>query len=206
MLKNKKTLPILIILLIIIIAGILITTIKGLNYGLVYGNNTTIKFNLNTNNQISELKNIITQVFENNKLKELDNVENSFVIYVKQADTDKVNVFISNINEKFQTTITTEDLEIKNNPKLSGIDLIKPYILPAVLSLLLILIYFLIRYNKLGIIKILLETLGITVGIQLIYLSIYAILQIPVTEITMPISMLLFILSFILLEEKYNKK
>ena len=206
MLKNKKTLPILIILLIIIIAGILITSIKGLNYGLVYGNNTTIKMTLNTNNQISELKDIIIQVFGNNKLQQVDNKEDSFIIYVKQADTEKVNSFISNVNEKFQTTITADDLEIKNNPKLSGYDLVKPYILPSVLSLALILVYFTIRYIKLGIIKILLETLGITVGIQLVYFSIYAILRISVTEITMPVSMLLFVLSFVLLEEKNNKK
>lgn len=206
MLKNKKTLSILIILLIIIIAGILITSIKGLNYGLAYGNNTTIKITLNTNNQISELKNITTQVFGSNKLQQVDNKEDSFIIYVKQADTEKINVFISNVNEKFQTTITADDLEVKNNPKLSGFDLIKPYILPSVLSLALILIYFTIRYIKLGIIKICTETLSIPVVIQLVYFSIYAILRIPVNEITMPVSMLLFVLCFVLLEEKYNKK
>ena len=53
MLKNKKILPILI--LAIIIVGVVILAIKGMNYGLIYGNNTTIKMNLKLEKEAEDL-------------------------------------------------------------------------------------------------------------------------------------------------------
>ena len=53
MLKNKKILPILV--LVIIIVGVIMLAIKGMNYGLIYGNNTTIKMNLGKQVEVEDI-------------------------------------------------------------------------------------------------------------------------------------------------------
>ena len=92
-----------------------------------------------------------------------------------------------------------------NNPKINGKDIIRPYVIPTVITSTIVILYFVIRYKKLGILKTLITTLLTILGTQMFYLSIYAIARIPVNELAMPISMLILILSFIILAEIFEK-
>lgn len=207
MLKDKKTLLIVvIILLIIIIAGITVTTVKGMNYGFLYEKNTTIKMYLEKNFESSEIEEIITNIFGNNKIRTANNLKGNLIITVESASEEQLNNLVTKLNEKYNLDITTEDLEISNNPRISGKDLIFPYITPVVTTAIIVLIYFMARYRKLGLLKILVYSLSAIIGVQLIYLSIYSIIRIPVNQLTMPISMLLFILSNLILIEIYEKQ
>ncbi|MDO5555329.1 MAG: hypothetical protein Q4G09_01345 [Clostridia bacterium] len=206
MLKNKKVLLILIILLVIVVAGIALMCIKGMNYGLLYGQNTTIEMYLSTKPETSDVKNIITEIFgKDNNIRLVENSENDILITVKSANEEQINTLISKINEKYSLAITANDLKILNNPSMNIKDLIFSYLTPVFITTILILIYFIIKYKKIGMLKILAITLSTVIGVQLIYFSIYALTRIPVNEITMPISMLLFILSFIVLVESFEK-
>lgn len=204
MLKNKKMLPIVAILLIIVIAGIIMLNIKGMNYGLIYGNNATIKMSLDIK---PELDDIVKEIFGSQyNIKSINSTENNIVITVKSTSSDQINELIAKTNEKYNLSITNEDIEIINNPKISGKDLVLPYLTPAIVVFVLILIYFIIRYKKVGILQILTTSLITIVGVQLLYLSIYALVRIPVNQLTMPISVLLFVVSFIVLIEVYERK
>ena len=112
---------------------------------------------------------------------------------------------ITKINEKYDLSIANEDLEIMNNPKINGKDIIRPYVAPTVITSIIVVLYFTIRYKKLGILKTLITTLLTILGTQMVYLSIYAIVRIPVNELAMPISMLILILSFIIFAEIFEK-
>lgn len=85
-------------------------------------------------------------------------------------------------------------------------DLINPYIVPMIISLFIITIYYTIKYKKIGILKVLTYTIILTLGVQLIYLSIYSITRIQINILTMPISMLIYTLTFIVLTEIFNEK
>ena len=201
MLKNKKILPILV--LVIIIVGVIMLAIKGMNYGLIYGNNTTIKMNLKLE---KEAEDIIKEVFgKHYSIKTANNTEENIIITVKTASEEQINTFITKINEKYDLSIANEDLEIMNNPKINGKDIIRTYVAPTVITSIIVVLYFTIRYKKLGILKTLITTLLTILGTQMVYLSIYAIVRIPVNELAMPISMLILILSFIILAEIFEK-
>ena len=201
MLKNKKILPILV--LVIIIVGVIMLAIKGMNYGLIYGNNTTIKMNLKLEKEVED---IIKEVFgKQYNIKTANNTEENIIITVKTASEEQINTFITKINEKYNLSISNEDLEIMNNTKINVKDIIRPYVIPTVITSTIVILYFVIRYKKLGILKTLITTLLTILGTQMFYLSIYAIARIPVNELAMPISMLILILSFIILAEIFEK-
>ena len=201
MLKNKKILPILV--LVIIIVGVIMLAIKGMNYGLIYGNNTTIKMNLGK--QV-EVEDIAKEIFEKEyNVKLVNNHKENVLITAKSVSEEQISTLISKINEKYELSISNEDLEITNNSKMNGKDIIRPYLAPAIITSIIVVLYFTIRYKKLGVLKTLITTLLIIMGTQMVYLSIYAITRIPVNELAMPISMLILVLSFIVLAEIFDK-
>ena len=201
MLKNKKILPILVLLIIIV--GVIVLAIKGMNYGLIYGNNTTIKMNLGK--QV-EVEDIAKEIFEKEyNVKLVNNHKENVLITAKSVSEEQISTLISKINEKYELSISNEDLEITNNSKMNGKDIIRPYLAPAIITSIIVVLYFTIRYKKLGVLKTLITTLLIIMGIQMVYLSIYAITRIPVNELAMPISMLILVLSFIVLAEIFDK-
>ena len=201
MLKNKKILPILV--LVIIIAGVIVLAIKGMNYGLIYGNNTTIKMNLGK--QV-EIENIAKEIFKKDyNVKFVNNHKENVLIIVKTVSEEQINAFISKINEKYDLSISNEDLEITNNPKVDGKDIIRPYLAPTIITSIIVVLYFAIRYKKLGVSKTLITTVLTIVCSQMVYLSIYAVIRIPINQLAMPISMLILVLSFIVLSEIFDK-
>lgn len=204
MLKIKK--EVILIALVIIIAGLIMFFIKGLNYDLDYGKNTKIEIYFETKPEISELKNIVTEVFgEKNKIKNANNLETDILIIAESIDDEKIGALISKINEKYNLEITEADILIENSPKTSLIDLIRVYVMPVVITTLLTLVYFAIKYRKNEMINSVLTVLCSLIGISLIYLSIYSIIRIPVSKLTMPIYMLVYILTLILLVEICEK-
>ena len=207
MLKNKKILAILIVLLIIIIAGLTVMFVKGMNYGLNYGENTTIRINIDASIEKNDIKNIVTEVFgKANNIKTVNNLDNNILITAKTSSEEQLNSLVSKINEKYGLEMTTSDLNVSYNPKIDIIDLINPYIMPVVLTSLLILVYFMFKYKKLGILKVTICTLIFIIGAQILYLSVYSCTRLPINEFTMPISMMLFIVSIIILTEFFEKR
>ena len=207
MLKNKKILAILIVLLIIIIAGLTVMFVKGMNYGLNYGENTTIRINIDASIEKNDIKNIVTEVFgKANNIKTVNNLDNNILITAKTSSEEQLNSLVSKINEKYGLEMTTSDLNVSYNPKIDIIDLINPYIMPVVLTSLLILVYFMFKYKKLGILKVTICTLIFIIGAQILYLSVYSCTRLPINEFTMPISMMLFIISIIILTEFFEKR
>lgn len=85
-------------------------------------------------------------------------------------------------------------------------DLINLYLMPMIISLLIITIYYLIKYKKLGILQVLAYTILVILGVQLIYLSVYSITRIQINYLTMPISLVIYTLTFLVLTEIFNKK
>ena len=205
MLKNNKIIYLLAIILIIIVAGLVMLFTKGMNYDLVYGENTSIELYLQTEFEFSDIKNIITEVFGNKtKIRQINNLDYDILIITKSASDEQLDSLISKVNEKYGLNLEKSELIITNNAQISSKDLISPYILPVCISFLVIVAYLIIRYKKLGIFNVLLYSILTVVCIQLLILSIYAIARLPINYYTMPISMLLYIISIIVLSGKFE--
>lgn len=206
MLKNKKMLSLLAIILIIVIAGTIMLFIKEMNYGLTYGDNTTIELYLETDFESTDVQGIIKEVFGDNiKIRQVNNLKQDVLIITKSVSDEQLNTLVSKVNEKYGLELKTDDLLITNNTKISGVDLISSYILPICISTIAILVYFMIRYRKLGIYKVTLITILTIIIILAVYTSIYAIIRLPINEFTMPIAMILYVISIILVAEKFER-
>lgn len=205
MLKNKKILAVLTIVLVIIIAGIALLFTKGMNYSLVYGNNTTIELYLETDFEDSDVQNIIKEVFGNDiETRQVNNLRYDILIIAKSASDEQLDNLVSKVNEKYGLELKKDSLLVTNNVEINGMDLISPYILPVAITTVAILAYFIIRYKKLGIYNILLVTILTIILTQLLLLSVYTIARLPINEYTMPISMIVYLISVIILIEKFE--
>lgn len=205
MFKDKKS--VLLVVLAIILVGIIMFCIKGLNYNLFYGKNTTISITTEQTIDKGELQQIVEETIGGKaSVRNLNDSSNSLLITVKEISDEQKTNLLTKINEKYSLELEEEDLTITNNASIKLVDIIKPYSTPSVISIVLILLYFIIRYRKYGIGKIILETLGSILISELSLFSIYAIIRIPVNSITMPISVILFVIVIIALMEKFRKE
>jgi preprotein translocase subunit SecF len=208
-LKNKKNI-ILIIALIIIIAGVIVKFICGMNYTLKWKESTSMEIYIQEASIGEyELKGILRDVFPNkaSKVQFVDDTTDDILITIdeKSVSQDELNSLVNKINEKCQIQLTAEEIDVTQNNQLAFKDVILPFIWTIVIAVSIISLYFIIRYRKIGIAKII-EFLieGILIP-QLVYFSILAICRIPIGIWTVPVSMLIFILGIIVLILEFQK-
>lgn len=206
MLKNKKILFLLAVILVIIMVGVIVLGVKGMNYSLLYGANTQIEMYLENDFELEDIKAIAKETLGENNIRLLDESKHDILITVKSASDEQQNNLISKVNEKYGLELSMQNLIVVNNGEMKLTDLISRYVFPVVIASLVILAYFIVRYRKLKIEKVALYTLITIIGLQIALLIIYAITRIPVNSFTMPISMLIFILSVLGLTEFFDNQ
>lgn len=186
-----------IILMCIIVIGIIFTAVKGLNMGLKYSNNKQIQIYLGQKFDNNDIKQIVKDIVGNKQVivQKVEEYEEIVSITVKEITDEQIEKLNSKINEKYGIENTVaDDLKIIENAKLDVQDLIKPYIFPVALSLVIIIIYVGIRFRKLDILEVLGKILGLNVLAQLVFVSILAIIRIPINIITLPTSIAIYII------------
>lgn len=208
MLKNKKCLILMIVLIAIIIAGMVVFVLKGINYSARYGNSVSLQLYIDSDVNMEDIKNISKEVFRNKEIAYANTNKSTkeILITVKEASQEELTLLAEKINEKYEAEITTDDIEAINNYKVKLIDIIEPYKLPVVICLIIILIYFGIMYRKNETLEILTYTIFLPIILQLVYFSVLVLTRIPVGIFTMPISMLIFVFSILGLAYNFNKK
>ena len=120
------------------------------------------------------------------------------------TEEQKANI-INKINEKYGTELLVENIEVISIPKTNNIDIIKPYIIPFFTATIVILAYMAVRYKKLGIVNIVLKTFLTLVLSQVLLLSVIAITRIPVGRLTIPMVLVVYVLSLFVITSKFEK-
>ena len=177
MTKKQKILSV--IIAVIIIAGAIVTGVKGLNYDLRYQETKNIELYIAKDFEIADIKAITDEQ--------------------KQSIIDK-------INEKYQTELSADSTQIQTIPHTRGRDIVKPYITPFIISTAIILAYMAIRYRKIGVLRTLLKTIATSVIAQAVLLSIIAITRIPVGRLTIPMIVTVYMLTLVGLTTNFEKK
>ena len=205
---TKKSKIIAIIIAIIIIAGIAVTATMGLNYDLRYQSAQKIELYIEKDFNNSDIKNIVNEVMPNTPviIQKVEVFEDTVSITAKEITDEQKQNIISKVNEKYGINISADSTEIESISNTRGRDLVKPYIFGFIMSILIILIYFAVRYMDLGVMKTLGQTILALVLTQAILLSIIAIARIPVGRLTMPIVVAVYILTLIGLTTKFEKE
>lgn len=205
-LTNKSKTIIALVGIIIIIGVIIILTI-GLNFELKCRETKNIQLYLEKDFSISDIKQITNEVFNNQEviIQKVEVYEDMVSISTINITEEQKQNLINKINEKYNLNLEAENTEINTIPQLRGRDIIKPYIIPFIISTVIVLIYIVIRYQKLGIVKTLLKTIGIILLAQILLLSIIAIIRIPVGKLTMSISIFVYLICLLIITSKNEK-
>lgn len=213
--KKKNLIGIL--LGIIIIIGIILTTIIGLNLDLMYSSHKSIDINLQKQFENEDVYKIAKEVFENQKVKvqKVELYEDMVSIIVKDATDEQLENLNTKLNEKYELENKKDDMVITNVPSVEISDLVKPYILPVSISFVVIIVYLVIymainnRVNrKLSILKEISKAILTIIGIELLYLSVFAITRLEINYTTLPIGVIIYAFTTILilmnLEKQYK--
>ena len=121
------------------------------------------------------------------------------------SEEQKQNI-VNKLNEKYTAEIKAEEVEIGIVPHYDGRDLLDRYIAPMGIAAIIVLIYMAIRYFKLGVIKVIVRTISWSIIIELLYISIISLARIPVSFYTIPLGIVIEVLTLTALANKLEKE
>lgn len=189
--KNKI---IYIVLAALLLVAIIISAVKGLRVGLIYGEGTELSFSL-ADKDVSEeeIKEIAKQVFPNNKVivQRIEYFTNSALVKVNKGDVSKEEIdnYRNKINEKYGENLEDGSIEVNHVQNVKLRTIVEPYVGPLGLSLLVILGYFAVRYKGTKEMLSLIKFLAI---FEALLFCVYAICRVPVNGVAMPLFTLIF--------------
>ena len=197
-----------IIAIVVIIIGAIICKFKGFNIEFEYLNREEINISIAQEIDIKKVEEISKEVLNSKKVKvkELGTFKNAVKIISKEITNEEKNNIINKINEAYNTEISVDEIDILKIPNTKIRDILKPYILPGVLTFVIVIVYFMFMYKKIGFTKILIKSIIIPLFTELTYYSIIAITRIPFGRITNSIAVGLYVVSIMFLTSYFQKE
>ena len=203
--RNKKIIAIA-ILAVIILAGIVVVNILGFNKQLEFKQGQSIDVYVRKEIDEKKIKEIANEVLGKENLIQLVEIYKDMVtIRAEQITEEQKNNIVNKIKENYEFEQTAEETVINTVPATRILDMYKHYVVPMLISGVIILAYMLIRYNKKGVIKVLLRTILIPIIAELVLLSLIAITRIPLGVYT-PILVIIVYLASIVFVTKKNEE
>ena len=200
---------IMVIVALIILSGIIMICVKGYNYDLLYSKSVRMNIYLTKEFKVNEIEEIAKEILGTNKLKvQQGNTFGTVVSIVsKEITEEQQNNIIQKLNEKYEIEINKdEDVIVAQIPQVNIWEMITKYILPLVITTIVILVYFVIRYRSQGIIKCIGIPVLTLIGVSALYVSIIALTRIPVNEFFTIFLVLIYFLTLICNAIKLNKQ
>ena len=203
--KNTKKIVCLIAIIIIIIGAIICKT-KGFNIELMYSNRQSLNISSSTELDVSKIEEISKEILTNRKVKvqKLERFGNALQITAETiSDEEKENI-INKINEELGSNISNDNATVETIANTKIRDILKPYILPAIVTFAAVLLYFLVVYNKIGLNKVLLNGIFVPIIVELVYYSLIAITRVEFGRITNSIAIGIYIITIGALAIKFQ--
>ncbi len=196
-----------IIVALIIIATIITATI-GFEVELKFKDSQKIELYLEKEFEMSDIQNITNEVFKNQKviIQKIEVYEDALSITASEITEDQKEQIINKVNEKYNTQVSADQVNITTVPRLRIRKMFTQYIVPFIIALGIILIYMAIRYFKLGSIKVVGQTLLTIIITQIILFSVIVITRIPLGRITIPMVITVLVFTLLTLTTNYEKK
>lgn len=182
----------------IVVIGIALIAIKGLNFDLAFSNSKRLDIYVGKKIDLNEINQIAKDTLGDNKIiiREIETFGDMFSITANDFSDEQIEQMVSKINEKYDVEITKDEhTSIIEIPNLRERDIVKPYIIPTIISLAIISLYMLVRFRKNGGLKIVVITILGTVLVELLLLSVYAICRLPINNYTMSIALIVLVLT-----------
>ena len=179
---NNKIKTITIVIALIIILGIIITLTAGLNIDMMTRSHKQVQLNIGKEIDLNDIKTITGEVFEGQTVEnqKVEVYGEDVLISTSEITEEQKNNLVTKINEKYETELKSEEITINSVPRMHIKDYITPHILEFVIVTIVIALYAVIRYKKLGFLKVLVQTILGIVIIELLVFSMVAICRVPV--------------------------
>lgn len=198
---KNRIIKLAVIIAIFAVIGILIIVFNKFEFNVNYSKNLRLEFNIGKSFEVGEIVSITNEIYENQVaiVRKAGIVGDTVSITVKNSTEEQNEQLINKINEKYETSLTVSDLKIYYNSNVKGKDLIAPYIVPGIVAGIVILIFFGIRYRKLGVIKVLGSILGAVLGTMILYMVLSSIFRMEINEVSIVggIGIIIFCLAYI---------
>lgn len=203
--KNKL---LYIILIIVIIVGVIVYKVKGFNKELNYSNRQEFEISAASTFDVSKVEEIVKSVITNRQIKvqKVERFENAIEITSAEISEEEKENIINKINEEYNENISNEDVKITSVTATRIIDILIPYIFPIIIAMVIVLVYFVILYNKIGITEVLTKGIILPILAELSYYAIIVITRIPFGRITNSIALGIFILTIGMLTICFQKQ
>lgn len=203
--KNIKIISIAIIALIIL-AGIVVVGIWGFKKELRFEQSQSIDVYVGKTVDEAKIKGIVHDTLGTNSMVQTIEIYKDMVtIRAKEITDEQKDTIVNKIKENYEFEQTAENTTVNTVPATRIVDMYKRYIIPFVISGVLVLVYMAIRYFKKGILKVLARTVAIPVFGELFLLSVIAIARIPLGRFT-PVLVVSMYIASILIVIKENEK
>ena len=207
--KNKI---IYVVTVCIIIIGAIIIATMGLKADVKYSKNVRIDVYIGKTFENKDVKQLAQEVFGKNRtlVQKVEYYGDMASITIKQENSEnmdeKLEQLKNKINEKYELEIKTTDMQVTYQPKIKLSSILKPYIIPLSISSVLIIVYVMIRFRKLGILKTISIYALYILASQAVFLGILAIARVPIGRIIMPSSLLIYIIVITIVTAVQEKK
>lgn len=197
-----------ILIAIIIIAGIVVGCTAKFKFSLAYDDSNRIEVYIGKDYTKSDVESIAKEVFGTNDvlIQKIEFFNDSVAITVRESNDEQLNNLATKINEKYETSLTKDDLTVVEIPHYRGRDLMANYVWPIAISAILIILYELIRFRKIGVLKVVVKLIIWPIVIEALYLSVLAIARIPISYYTLPLGIILAVLTLTVITYKNEKR
>ena len=192
-----------IISIIVIIVGVIVLLTRGFEKSLDYARVNRIEIYLENGYSKEEITQIVNEIFIEKEFKiyDVDKFNQTIAIDLRESySEEELESLKTAIAEK--NGIDKEELTIYENkiPAVTVRDIVKPYLQPMIIATMLIVIYIILRNIK-SVEKIMSKIIRMILTILLaegVYFSLILIIGIPISKLTMPIAIIIYMLSVII--------
>ena len=193
---KKKNVIILAIAMIIVIAGVIVASTIGFNKQLRYQDSQKIDIYVASEVDVDKIKSIANEVLgKQNMVQTIEIYQDMVTIRAKSISDEQKDSIVNKIKENYEFEQTAEKTEIKDIPATRIRDMFKKYVLPFVLSFIIILVYMVVRYRQKGILNVFAQTIAIPVLCEILLISLIAIARIPVGVYTSTLVLVVYLAS-----------
>ena len=206
---NTKNIIIYIIMCLIIIAGIAVWDSQGFNSELQYSSRKQIQLSNKTGIEVKDVEDIVSEVLGKETkffVQPVETFGNSVSVVAEDINKNQKNEIVKKFNEKYNYNLKEKDVAIISIPFTRVKDIVKTFMIPGIITLIIVILYFLIRFRKLGILSVFLKTALFPIVAELLLFSILAIVRIPFGRIAVALGVGLYISMIAMLTNHFENK
>ena len=200
---------------VIILIGIILTFTIGFRVGLIYSKNKQMFISIGKQFEVNDIKQIVKEVTNTDDIivEKVDLYKDIVAIRLADFTDEQKEQINTKINEKYEIENTVDNITVSENANVKVRDIIKPYIIPAICSVILSAIYvlgyliYLSKSNKE--VKVIKSLLGFVLSVVLlegVLFSMIVICRIPLNRVTVPLAISTYVVASIIYTLKLVNK